>query len=279
MDAFSEKQLDIAQPARELETTYRQHLQRFRDEYQAKGDLKAVLAIEEELKSLGESRQVSLYPNLAKFQEAFVLQSAKLEEEAKSRLADLMAFYRSNLTRLQIEFTRAGQIEEAKQVLAESERSALIAREWEVARMLPPNGEALLLQAVEVENPLAEPDPDRTTYIIESDGTKGVLKLTYRHPLFASKNYEVSDAILQLQVAEARAADTSETIRVLLGDREVGTQEGADLGALVAIPLTGFESVTEESVILTIQCGSNALMLDKGVENAPKLSIKFTAKR
>lgn len=281
MDTFSKKELDIAQPARDLEIKYREHLQRFREDYQAKGNLKAVIAVDEEMKSPGRSGDLQAFPELFKFQETFNRQSVKLEQQAKKELSELMKFYRSNLSRLQIELTQSGKIEEAKLVLAESERTATIAKEWEMALLLPPAGEPIILEAMEIINELAEPDPDRTTYIIESDGTKGILHLGFRHPLLSSQLYRISKASLVLPVADVRSADTSDVIQVFVEGHEVGSKEGAEKGGKVDIEINLQDSSPAESeaLTLTIQCGTNALMLEKNPEAKPMLSIEFTKQR
>ena len=62
--AFENQQLEIAGSTMELEEKYTAALNRLRDSYKAKGELRAVLAIEEELKAVGRSEAMQNIPGL-----------------------------------------------------------------------------------------------------------------------------------------------------------------------------------------------------------------------
>ncbi len=276
-DAFAKKQLDIAQPAQTLETKYREHLDKFRGRFQAKGDLKAVMAIDEELKNPGRGAAIARLSELAPFQQTFVSERKKLDDGAMKQLVELTNFYRSNLKELQVKLTRAGDIEAAKEVLAESEQTAKLLQQWNTAATPAANGEPEVIEATNVRNELAEGDTGRTTYIIESDGTKGVLHLEFQHPLLGNEAYVVREAVLELKVANTRAADTPETITVSLNDKPVGATEGAEKGIWLAVPLDG-KTLGKSPIALVVTCGTNAVVLEKNEEARPRLKLTFGRK-
>ena len=276
-DAFAKKQLDIAQPAQTLETKYREHLGNFRGRFQENGNLQAVIAIDQELKTPGEGAAIAEHSELVPFQQAFVKQRKKLDEDAMKQLAELTNYYRTNLQKLQVKLTRAGDIDAAKEVLAESERTANLLQQWKTAATPAASGKPQVIEASHVLNQLEEGDTGRTTYIIESDGTKGVLHLQFQHPLLGNEAYVVREAILELKVADTRAADTHETIAVSLNDKSVGSTEGAEKGAWLSIPLKG-EQLRESPLAFVVTCGTNAVVLEKNEESPPRLKLTFGRK-
>lgn len=127
--ALDVKLLELASPIQDLEGQYIGHLKRQQQERKKNGDLKGLLAVEEELESPGASEAVSAYPDLKRAQEVYTKARALREKEEIRNQQVLYEQYIKSLTTYQVELTKADRIPEAKQVLAEVERVEALVKE------------------------------------------------------------------------------------------------------------------------------------------------------
>lgn len=276
--SFQSRLDELEAPAATLQDQYIGYLRRQLEERKQSGDLAAVLAIEEELKAPGEIVLVESYPALEKAQEVFIKGLQAAAETRRRKQANVFQQYEASLTAYQIELTKEDRIPEAKAVHAEVERVKKLQQESEVAPATEPDGEPEIVMPSEIRNDLPG-DPgsgeNRSTYIIESDGTEGTLFMAFEHPLLGSKDHQLAEATLEFTIATTQSADTHESILVFAGDREIGSKVGGEKAEEIAIPLN-VEALREaEKLELELRCGgTNAAVLKKG-EDGPRLKLRF----
>lgn len=141
---FQVKLAEMIKPLRELDGKYAAHLEKQKQGLQDAGKLKAMLAVEEEIKWLKDKPveenpssgpSLSAFPELKHSQEIYRKQWSSVENNTASpdgRLA-LIQMYKKKAGDLAIEWTKAGKIDEAKLALAESERFAAMEKDAELA--------------------------------------------------------------------------------------------------------------------------------------------------
>ena len=109
-----------------LNGAYRGHLEKQKAAYQQAGNLRAVLAVDEELKSFETTpgEELSSFPELNRLQVIYREQRAQIESKPSAEQLALIAAYRKKAEDLATAWTKEGKLEEAKLALAESERFA-----------------------------------------------------------------------------------------------------------------------------------------------------------
>lgn len=121
---FQLKWEKLNEPLRELEKGYRGYLEQQKNTYQQAGQLKAMLAVEEELETFATdpAEELSTFPELKRYQEIYREQKAARETAAMEPRKALIASYREIAEKMASTWTREGKIEVAKEALAEAER-------------------------------------------------------------------------------------------------------------------------------------------------------------
>ncbi|MFT5465072.1 MAG: DNA uptake protein ComE-like DNA-binding protein [Verrucomicrobiales bacterium] len=127
--AFDGKLAELAEPIQNLDRQYLDYLKRQLGKRKQDGDLKALLAVEEELKAPGESAAIAAFPDLKQFQDVLLDSRQKLKAQEREKLVLLYRQFKTTLTAHQVELTKAGKIPEAKLVLAEVERIEVLIKE------------------------------------------------------------------------------------------------------------------------------------------------------
>lgn len=155
-DAFDVKLLELAEPLQKLEKQYLEHLKRQKETQKGEGNLKALLAVEEELKTPGEAAAIAAFPGLKRAQDVFLQTRGTLEKQELEKRVLLYQQYKKSLTTNQVELTKAGKIAEAKLVLAEVERIDKL-----IAEMAPAAAPAEVASGPDSpENALTKPGDD-----------------------------------------------------------------------------------------------------------------------
>jgi len=117
------KSLDA--PILALNTKYREYLETQKTAFQQAGNLKGVLAVDEELKRFegtATGRADSPFSELKRLQEIYYKQKIELRQKTQDQYINLVRVYRQKAEDMASESTKAGRIEEAKQALAESDK-------------------------------------------------------------------------------------------------------------------------------------------------------------
>ncbi len=118
-------------PMLALNTKYREYLETQKTAFQQAGNLKGVLAVEDELKRFEGAAAVtnSSFSELRRLQEIYYKQKTELRQKKQAQYLSLIGSYRKKAEDMATESTKAGLIEEAKLALDESERFAAIEKE------------------------------------------------------------------------------------------------------------------------------------------------------
>ena len=113
---FEAKLRELDTPCFELNTKYCGYLEKQRKLFQDSGNLKGVLAIQEENKSIdGDNRsELSAYPELSRLQKIYQDERAVLEKKKLIQTLALIETYKKKTSVLATEFTKANKIEAAK---------------------------------------------------------------------------------------------------------------------------------------------------------------------
>ena len=117
------KSLDA--PILALNTKYREYLETQKTAFQQAGNLKGVLAVDEELKRFegtATGRADSPFGELKRLQEIYYKQKIELRQKKQNQYINLVRVYQQKAEDMASESTKAGRIEEAKQALAESDK-------------------------------------------------------------------------------------------------------------------------------------------------------------
>ena len=119
----------------EFNEKYTEHLEKQKAVYQSNGELKGVLAVEEELKSFknSPSENLSSFRDLQRLQKIYRDQRPDVEEKVATMELKLATSYKETAADLAKQLTKAGKIELAKRALAESERLTKIESELKKA--------------------------------------------------------------------------------------------------------------------------------------------------
>ncbi len=123
------KLLDI--PILALNTKYREYLETQKTAFQQAGNLKGVLAVEDELNRFEGAAAVtnSSFSELRRLQEIYYQQKTELRQKKQEQFLILVRNYRQKAEDMASESTKAGRIEEAKLALAESDRFTAMEKE------------------------------------------------------------------------------------------------------------------------------------------------------
>lgn len=122
-----EKKLEVLEgPPTELNSNYRQHLEKQKAAYQKEGKLDALLAINEELDTIDSepAENLSKFPELKRLQQVYRDQLSAHDAEVGKLKLELIRSFRKSADELVGELTKAGRIEEAKLAQANSKRLA-----------------------------------------------------------------------------------------------------------------------------------------------------------
>lgn len=127
---LQEKLAELQQPLADFDSKYRGHLEKQKTSYQEQGDLKAMLAVEEEIKTFAsrEDDPLSTFPELSRLQQIYREQRAAKETAIASSTVSLIEGFRKRAEGLASEWTKEGRIEAAKMALSEEERLAGLLR-------------------------------------------------------------------------------------------------------------------------------------------------------
>ncbi len=132
-----EKLLDS--PLANLVSKYREYLVTQKNSYQQGGNLRGVLAAEEELKNFNGSPpgNLSPFPEIKRLQEIYKTQHGEILENRKAAWLNLIGKYQKKAEDISLESTKAGRIDEATIALAEAERYAAMQSESPVVSPSP----------------------------------------------------------------------------------------------------------------------------------------------
>lgn len=274
---YESKASELATAVQNLETQYKDHLTRQRQEAQAKGNLKMVLAIENELKEFGAAAEIAEFEALKKAQEVYIQKrSAYIAEQAVKHHA-LLAQYKTSLNSLQVELTKNNDIETAKVVLAEVERVDALIESVGGSAVPAATGDEVVLVPSNARNETPG-DPNsgegRRTYIVETDGTEGTLHLEFDGAKL--KRSSIQSASLEFSIANTPSADTHNDLLVFVNDSEIGSKEGGAIhGEKVVIPLEVGKIPSDPKFELELRCGgTNAAVIQRS-EPGPQLRILY----
>ena len=150
-EAFEAKVRGGSPEQEKLETSYTEALAELLEEAKAEGNLELALAVEAEAKRFEETKngvgEPSPHPRIAKLQNIFSEQAARIARQWNLDLVILMREYGKQLEELKIEFTKAGELQSAVAVQRERER---------IGRMIAAGGAPIGAKTV----PSQLPDPD-----------------------------------------------------------------------------------------------------------------------
>lgn len=257
---------------RDLGGKYGEALARQREAYQARGDLKGVVAIDDETKFPGSASGVEGYPELMKLREVYVRERDKLRDADKQKRGALAASQSSKLEGLQARLTRENRIEEAKDVASELARIASLKRGF--SPTLPGTSEMLEPTSIENRSPGASSDVTPERYVIDGDGTRSRLKLEFRHRNFNSSLNPVKEAYLVMVVSSVKNAETRQLISVRQNDKPIGSQQGAAKNERLRIALDPAAFQNREVARLEVACGPDAVFVNRGADG-PRLELSF----
>jgi hypothetical protein len=108
------------QPLRDLRVRYRENVEAWMQESQKKGDLQAVVAAQEEIKTmdLEKERNLTQWPELERLRGIYDTATSKISAEVDAERLKLKRPYRERLQQEVGRLTREGKIDEAKRVSA-----------------------------------------------------------------------------------------------------------------------------------------------------------------
>ncbi|MDF1811676.1 MAG: formylglycine-generating enzyme family protein [Verrucomicrobiales bacterium] len=134
-NGFQLKLNELNQPLSVLNTNYRSYLEKQKTAYQQKGQLKEMLAVEEELTTFETEPvdELSTYPELKRLQEIYREQRKVREKAMVEPKRKLIAYYRNIAGEMAAAWTRDGKIEPAKGALVLAERFATMEKDAEAA--------------------------------------------------------------------------------------------------------------------------------------------------
>lgn len=121
---FQVKLSDLQKPLTDFDEKYRAYLEELKATYQEQGKLKAMLAVEEEMKAFEINLDETLapFPELKRLQQIYREQRASKESAIAGPRLELIRNYRSRAGALASDWTKEGRIDDAKIALAEAER-------------------------------------------------------------------------------------------------------------------------------------------------------------
>ena len=119
-------ELNKQKPLAVLNDKYRKYLLDQKNAYQKAGNIKGVLAVDDELKNFegAPAGEVASLPELKRLQGIYRDQKSEVERESLSLELQMIQAYKKSAGMLASQWTKAGNIEKAKLGLAESERFA-----------------------------------------------------------------------------------------------------------------------------------------------------------
>ncbi len=138
-EQFEAELLNLNKPLTMLQDKYRGALNKQKDAYQADGQLKAMLAVVAELKSLesGSDEPLSTYPDLKRLQEIYRAQRSTVQANGVKTKLSIIQSFQKNAADLAAKLTKEGKIEEAQLALAEAERFEAMSKDPALAVVQP----------------------------------------------------------------------------------------------------------------------------------------------
>ncbi|MDF1814449.1 MAG: SUMF1/EgtB/PvdO family nonheme iron enzyme [Verrucomicrobiales bacterium] len=124
---FEVEVAELQKPVKQLNRQYRGYLEKQKTAFRNAGDLEAMLAVEEEMKtfnSAGPEEDFSSYPELKRLQQIYRNQRSALDEKNRAAKLELIRKYQNTFSELTAVWTKEGEIEGAKLALAESKKLA-----------------------------------------------------------------------------------------------------------------------------------------------------------
>ena len=113
-----------------LNSKYRGYLEKQKTAFQEAGNLKGMLAVDEELKGFETGAHSNTeFDELSRLQEIYRNQRAAILQQRQEEFLKLVVSYQTKAEELARESTKAGRIEDAKLALAESERFAAMVKD------------------------------------------------------------------------------------------------------------------------------------------------------
>lgn len=125
---FDVQMAEIDKPLYELQAKYRDYLEKQKAAYEAEGNLQGVVAVENEMESFEDASTSALspLPELKRLQEIYRQQSGDHEKNALESKLELVRSFSAKAGDTIEQFTRDGRIDDARSMLAESERFATL---------------------------------------------------------------------------------------------------------------------------------------------------------
>jgi len=121
---FALESARLGEPHLALDAKFRDHLEALKSSYQKAGNLKGMLAVEEEMEGFTGKTEPSEFAELKRLQDIYQSQRTALEAQRQDVYRRLLGQYRAKAETLAAESTKAGRIEDAKLALAASEKFA-----------------------------------------------------------------------------------------------------------------------------------------------------------
>jgi len=122
-----------------LQDKYRGALTKQKDAYQAAGQLKAMLVVVAELKSLesGSDEPLATYPDLKRLQEIYRAQRITVQANGVTTKLSIIQSFQKTAADLAAKLTKEGKIEDAQLALAEAERFEAMSKDPALAVVQP----------------------------------------------------------------------------------------------------------------------------------------------
>jgi hypothetical protein len=294
---FEREMAILGKPLDDLNSKYREYLETQKNAYQKDGNLKGMLAVEEELANFGTKTSsegtLSSFQELKKLQKIYREQRLAHEMKAIESKLSLVRSFAEKAQELARELTKQGRIEKAKLALNESERLEEIkkttSQELQLNRNRAEDSDESLTAVIEPTVIWNRGDPDSVWYrnrpnadsdinpgmiVIDRDGNC-VLWLEFRHKDFGSVLHPIEKATLLLKVLSEGKAATKDSIDVRHKGVVIGQKKGGKLGESIRVPLDVASIQREEVLKLELRGGEDGVYFSKKGKNGPRLEIRF----